>query len=136
MAGDSTGFSGSLSNDSTNTSIVQNVNQRSAVSHATVARYRQAHDAALQAQEQLVKDIIRVSSTEPDTTFALLQEAKELREKIEGFTDKIAQRTEGDYTPHDVDVMRDMKSGKIPEVKIAEYFSTNQSRVNRLLNNK
>lgn len=136
MAGDSTGFSGSTSSGAANTSQIENVNQRSSISHATVARYRQAHDSAIQAQEQLVKDIVRVAASEPQTTLALLTEAKELREEIERFTGKISQQASGDYTPQDLEVMRDMKNNKIPEAKIAEYFSTNQTKVNRLLNNK
>lgn len=136
MGSDSTGLNGNSSSTTVTIESVVHVEQQSKVSHATVALYELTRDNLIQAQTQLVKDIVHTAASNPDETIALLQSAKRLQEQADTFTKDIGTKVTGDFTPQDVSVMRDMKEQKVTEANIAKYFHTNQSKVNRLLNNK
>lgn len=136
MESDSTGLSGNSSQSANSTESVSYVVQPSVVSHATVALYEQSRDNLIQAQTQLVNDIVRSAANNPNETMTLIQRAKNLQEQANQFTQDIGSQVTGDFTPQDVDVMRDMKDQKVTEANIAKYFHTNQTKVNRLLNNK
>lgn len=136
MGSDSTGLSGNSSQSANSTESVSHVVQPSVVSHATVALYEQSRDNLIQAQTQLVNDIVRSAASNPNETMTLIQRAKHLQEQANQFTQDIGSQVTGDFTPQDVNVMRDMKDQKVTEANIAKYFHTNQTKVNRLLNNK
>ena len=136
MGSDSTGLETNSTQSTTSAEYVSQVEQKSPVSHATVARYKESIDNLTQAQTELVKDIVRSSSSNPNGTMELIQKAKRLQEQVSVFTQELGSKVTGDFTAEDVAVMRDMKDRKITESTIASHFGTNKTKVNRLLNNK
>lgn len=59
---------------------------------------------------------------------------QEMHGKIEAFTAEIATTAVGTITPNDAQTMRKMRADGATDAKIAEWYDTNQTKVNRTIN--
>lgn len=59
---------------------------------------------------------------------------QDMHKKIDSFTDDIAKTSNAAVTPNDTPTMRQMRAEGATDAKIAEWFDTNPTKVNRAIN--
>lgn len=59
---------------------------------------------------------------------------QDMHKKIATFTEEIAQTANAAITPNDASTMRQMRATGATDAKIAEWYDTNPTKVNRTIN--
>ncbi len=105
-------------------------------SASTVARLRQNQDQLRVTKAQAITDATRSALRTPDAVIETIMGIQGLQDNLDKITSKIAALATEDIQPSDILTMRDMKKGGATETEIANWFSTNQTKINRLLNGR
>jgi len=86
------------------------------------------------AKEQAIRDLASNSSLQPQEMMNAMVDIQEMHKKIDSFTDAIAKTSNATITPNDAPTMRQMRAAGATDAKIAEWFDTNPTKVNRTIN--
>lgn len=105
-------------------------------SKMTLAKAVVAKTAMEELQKSVIADVVKIPGNDPQAVMDIILKTKDIQTKIDELSSHIAEHTSSDFTDRDVASMREMKGSNMPETTIAEYFGTNQTKVNRLLNGK
>jgi hypothetical protein len=104
------------------------------LSASTTARYRQAKEGFEVAKEQAIRDLAKNPSLEPQEAMNAIANIQNMHKKIDHFTTDIANMANSELTADDAPTMRQMRKEGATDAKIAEWFDTNPTRVNRMIN--
>ncbi|MEX3614666.1 MAG: hypothetical protein VB141_13145, partial [Burkholderia gladioli] len=96
--------------------------------------YRQAREGFEIAKEQAIRDLATNPNIKPQEMMDAMIHIQSMHQKNVEFTNKIAQLANADPTPNDAHVMRKMRAEGATDAKIAEWYDTNQTKVNRMIN--
>lgn len=113
------------------------INESSAaapLSASTAARYRQAQEMHVLAKEQAIRDLASNPSLGHQEMMNAMVNIQQMHQDVVSFTAKIAQTANTVITPKDADTMRQMRTEGATDAKIAEWFDTNPTKVNRTIN--
>lgn len=113
---------------------INEASARTPLSASTAARFRQAKEGYEVAKEQAIRDLTSNSSLKPQEMLDAMVRIQEMHGKIEAFTAEIATTAVGTITPNDAQTMRKMRADGATDAKIAEWYDTNQTKVNRTIN--
>lgn len=104
------------------------------LSASTAARYRQAKESFETAKEQAIRDLATNPNLKPQEMMDAMVNIQSMHQKVAEFTSEIARLANADITPNDAPTMRKMRAEGTTDAKIAEWFDTNQTKVNRMIN--
>lgn len=104
------------------------------LSASTAARYRQAKEAHETAKEQAIRDLTRNINLTPQQMMDAMVDIQGAHKHIDSFTTRIAEVANTEITSSDADTMRKMRADGATDAKIAEWFDTNPTKVNRMIN--
>lgn len=104
------------------------------LSASTAARYRQAKEAHETAKEQAIRDLTSNTSLTSQEMLDAMVNIQEMHKQLDKFTFKIAEVASTEITPKDATTMRKMRADGATDAKIAEWFDTNPTKVNRTIN--
>ncbi|WP_310636246.1 hypothetical protein [Delftia acidovorans] len=113
------------------------INESSAgapLSASTAARYRQAKEGFEVAKEQAIRDLASNPNLQPQEMMDAMIRIQDMHKKIANFTEDIAQTANATITPNDASTMRQMRAAGATDAKIAEWYDTNPTKVNRTIN--
>ncbi|HCW0462642.1 TPA: hypothetical protein OW393_001730 [Pseudomonas aeruginosa] len=96
----------------------------------------EAADKLVQAKKSLLDDLSRQTFETPQQAMDAVMKLQHLHTQVAQFRDQIQANAAEDFTSRDIETIEEMKQKRIPEEKIAEYFGTNQTKINRLRNGK
>ena len=113
---------------------INEASARTPLSASTAARYRQAKESFEVAKEQAIRDLATNSALQPQEMMDSMVCIQEMHRKIDSFTAEIAKTSNAAITPSDSSTMRQMRAAGATDAKIAEWFDTNQTKVNRTIN--
>lgn len=113
---------------------INEASARTPLSASTAARYRQAKESFEVAKEQAIRDLATNSALQPQEMMDSMVRIQEMHKRIDSFTAEIANTSNAVITPNDAPTMRQMRAAGATEAKIAEWFDTNQTKVNRTIN--
>lgn len=103
-------------------------------SKGTVARLNETRDRLQQAKKSMLDDLSKTSFKNPLEVSNNVMELQKIETEINNIKNKVEASSTKDFNKDDVLLMSDMKKRGIKEEKIAEFFDTNQTKVNRFLN--
>ncbi|MCK7358507.1 hypothetical protein UXP70_16370 [Enterobacter cloacae] len=101
---------------------------------STTARYRQAKEAHEAAKEQAIRDLTSNISLSPQQMMDAMVVIQDMHRQVDSFTTRIASIANTEIAPNDATTMRDMRANGATDAKIAEWFDTNPTKVNRMIN--
>ena len=104
------------------------------LSASTAARYRQAKEAHETAKEQAIRDLTSNINLTPQQMMDAMVDIQNTHKHIDSFTTRIAEVANTEMTSTDAITMRKMRADGATDAKIAEWFDTNPTKVNRLIN--
>lgn len=114
--------------------VVAEASAGAPLSASTTARYRQAKESFEVAKEQAIRDLASNPNLEPQEMMNAMVGIQEMHKKIDSFTAQIAKTASADITANDAPTMRQMRAGGATDAKIAEWYDTNPTKVNRTIN--
>ncbi|MGY3855687.1 hypothetical protein ACW5W8_23225 [Aeromonas aquatilis] len=101
-----------------------------------LARMNQEIEGAVATQGEMLYSMAHRKDPLDGTSLVEINHSKKRVADLEAQKERILPVTSTEYTAHDVDAMREMKKANISEDRIANYYETNQAKINRLLNGK
>lgn len=104
------------------------------LSASTAARYRQAKESFEVAKEQAIRDLAGNPNLGPQEMMNAMVNIQDMHKEIDTFTTQIAKIANSEITPNDTHTMRQMRAAGATDAKIAEWFDTNPTKVNRAIN--
>ncbi|HDG1697570.1 TPA: hypothetical protein PFE29_004463 [Kluyvera ascorbata] len=104
------------------------------LSASTAARYRQAKEAHETAKEQAIRDLTSNINLTAQQMMDAMVDIQNAHKHIDSFTARIAEVANTEITPTDATTMRKMRADGATDAKIAEWFDTNPTKVNRMIN--
>ena len=104
------------------------------LSASTAARYRQAKEAHETAKEQAIRDLTSNIHLTAQQMMDAMVDIQNAHKQIDSFTTRIAEVANTEITPTDATTMRKMRADGATDAKIAEWFDTNPTKVNRMIN--
>lgn len=114
--------------------VINEASARTPLSASTAARYRQAKESFEVAKEQAIRDLATNPNLQPQEMMDSMVRIQDMHKKIDSFTDDIAKTSNAAVTPNDTPTMRQMRAEGATDAKIAEWFDTNPTKVNRAIN--
>jgi len=113
---------------------ISEASSRTPLSASSAARFRQAKEGFEVAKEQAIRDLTTNSSLKPQEMLDAMVRIQEMHGKIEKFTAEVASTAVATITASDAQTMRKMRADGATDAKIAEWYDTNQTKVNRTIN--
>ena len=106
----------------------------SSVSASTVARYRQAQKAHEVAKESAIRDLSSNPNLSPQQATTAIMQIQRLHQQSSQATETIAGMCTTEIQESDAPTMRAMRKEGSTDAQIAEFFDTNQTKINRMIN--
>lgn len=108
----------------------------STISASTVARYRKAQKAHEEAKESAIRDLTsNANLSAQDATIAMMQ-IQRLHKQAAECTATISRMCTSEIQESDAQAMRSMRREGATDTQIAEFYGTNQTKINRMINGK
>ena len=114
--------------------VIQQASANTGLSSSTVARYRQAKERYEVAKAQAIHDLAINPNLNPQQMMNAMVHIQEMHKKITEFTEDIAKNSNTVITSNDAVTMRQMRAEGATDAKIAEWFDTNPTKINRAIN--
>lgn len=102
-------------------------------SKASRARLNEAREKLIETKKQMLDDLSRQHFTSPLEAAQSIVQLQGIQCQVDALADRMQSQSSDEFTKSDVETMREMKHEGRTEAKIAEFFDTNQTKVNRLL---
>jgi hypothetical protein len=114
--------------------VESNVQQNQGHSRETLGHLNLATANLANAQASIAMDIARNPNMSPEDMLGRLQQMQEIQKQAASMRDTVSQNVSPNFAPNDVGFIRDLKAQNMSEKNIAAVLETNQTRINRLLN--
>lgn len=114
--------------------VINEASASTPLSASTAARYRQAKEGFEVAKEQAIRDLVTNPNLKPQEMMDTMVGIQNMHKQLDTFTNDIAKTANAAITPNDTPTMREMRAEGATDAKIAEWFDTNPTKINRAIN--
>nr|WP_288500455.1 hypothetical protein [uncultured Pseudomonas sp.] len=105
-------------------------------SRRTLAHFKETAEKLVDVRRSMLDDMSRRPFQNPQEGLQAIMELQNIQNQVSELQKTIQSGVAEDFSSKDVEAIEAMKQRKVPEEKIAEYFDTNQSKINRLRHGK
>lgn len=119
---------------SPNTSIHVESRAEAKFSRSTSAHIEASKEQLVRTRKSMLDDMSKGQFSTPQDALDAIMELQTIQQNLESLSTNVKQNSSQDFTESDIETMREMKQEGVTETRIAQRFSTNQTKVNRLLN--
>lgn len=114
--------------------IQKESHSNSTLSASTVARYRQAQKAHEVAKESAIRDLSSNPNLSAQEAADAIMQIQRLHQQSSQATLTIAEMCTTEIQESDASTMRAMRKEGATDAQIAEFYGTNQTKINRMIN--